>query len=69
MLSKRSSSLFLNGRLAGFILWKAQKHHNPQEVKHFSGFQTRPEVEYVELEDGKKKRKILPFPSHRGPKI
>uniref|UniRef100_A0A8C5CG34 RNA binding motif protein 28 n=1 Tax=Gadus morhua TaxID=8049 RepID=A0A8C5CG34_GADMO len=36
---------------------------------HFSGFLTKPEVEYVELEDGKKKRKTLPFPSHRGPKI
>ncbi|KAG7252167.1 hypothetical protein CRUP_016257, partial [Coryphaenoides rupestris] len=47
----------------------ANAQPDPQEVKHFSGFQTRPEVEYVELEDGKKKRKILPFPSHRGPKI
>ncbi|KAJ3596566.1 hypothetical protein NHX12_002971 [Muraenolepis orangiensis] len=41
----------------------------PQEAQHFSGFRTQPEVEYVELDDGKKKRKILPFPSHRGPKI
>ncbi|XP_069048675.1 RNA-binding protein 28 [Lepisosteus oculatus] len=36
---------------------------------HWSGFQTKPEVEKVELEDGKKRRKILDLPSHRGPKI
>uniref|UniRef100_A0A8D0E4H1 RNA binding motif protein 28 n=1 Tax=Salvator merianae TaxID=96440 RepID=A0A8D0E4H1_SALMN len=33
------------------------------------GFQTRAEVEQVELPDGKKRRKVLPLPSHRGPKI
>lgn len=36
---------------------------------HFSGFRTKPEVEHVELEDGKKRQKVLPMPSHRGPKI
>ncbi|XP_036373537.1 RNA-binding protein 28 [Megalops cyprinoides] len=35
----------------------------------YSGFRTRPEVEEVELPDGKKRRKTLPLPSHRGPKI
>lgn len=35
----------------------------------FSGFRTNPEVEHVELQDGKKRRKVLAFPSHRGPKI
>lgn len=30
---------------------------------------TNPEVEHVDLEDGKKRRKVLTFPSHRGPKI
>lgn len=37
--------------------------------RSFSGFQTTPEVEYVELGDGKKRRKVLPMPSRRGPKI
>ncbi|XP_034032533.1 LOW QUALITY PROTEIN: RNA-binding protein 28 [Thalassophryne amazonica] len=44
----------------------------PQKQKqdsHYSGFQTITEVEHVELNDGKKRRKVLPFPSHRGAKI
>ncbi|XP_037538776.1 RNA-binding protein 28 isoform X2 [Nematolebias whitei] len=35
----------------------------------FSGFQTKPEVEHVDLQNGKKRKKVLTFPSHRGPKI
>uniref|UniRef100_F6PLL6 RNA-binding protein 28 n=2 Tax=Ornithorhynchus anatinus TaxID=9258 RepID=F6PLL6_ORNAN len=35
----------------------------------WAGFQTKPEVEQVELPDGKKRRKVLMRPSHRGPKI
>lgn len=35
----------------------------------WTGFQTKAEVEQVELPDGKKRRKILVLPSHRGPKI
>ncbi|XP_075862712.1 RNA-binding protein 28 isoform X1 [Microcebus murinus] len=35
----------------------------------WTGFQTRAEVEQVELPDGKKRRKVLALPSHRGPKI
>ncbi|XP_061493929.1 RNA-binding protein 28 [Rhineura floridana] len=35
----------------------------------WSGFQTRAEVEQVELPGGKKRRKVLALPSHRGPKI
>ncbi|CAJ1056855.1 RNA-binding protein 28 [Xyrichtys novacula] len=35
----------------------------------YSGFQTNPEVEHVDLQNGKKRKKVLPFPSHRGPKI
>ncbi|XP_077591011.1 RNA-binding protein 28 [Stigmatopora nigra] len=42
------------------VEWKTNKH---------SGFQTKPEVEHVDLENGKKRRKVLAFPSHRGPKI
>ncbi|XP_060779605.1 RNA-binding protein 28 [Neoarius graeffei] len=36
---------------------------------HYSGFKTTPEVEHVELGDGRKRQKILPMPSHIGPKI
>ncbi|XP_029471873.1 RNA-binding protein 28 [Rhinatrema bivittatum] len=35
----------------------------------WSGFQTKAEVEQEELPDGKKRRKVLMFPSHRGPKV
>ncbi|XP_036591782.1 RNA-binding protein 28-like [Trichosurus vulpecula] len=35
----------------------------------WAGFQTKAEVEHVELPDGKKQRKVLMLPSHRGPKI
>ncbi|XP_065795727.1 RNA-binding protein 28 [Muntiacus reevesi] len=35
----------------------------------WAGFQTQAEVEHVELPDGKKRRKVLALPSHRGPKI
>ncbi|KAM7121393.1 RNA-binding protein 28 isoform 1-T1 [Molossus nigricans] len=35
----------------------------------WTGFQTKAEVEQVELPDGKKRRKVLALPSHRGPKI
>lgn len=36
---------------------------------HYSGFRTTQEVEHIELSDGKKRQKILPMPSHFGPKI
>ncbi|XP_002712116.2 RNA-binding protein 28 [Oryctolagus cuniculus] len=36
---------------------------------NWMGFQTKEEVEQVELPDGKKRRKVLALPSHRGPKI
>ncbi|TFK00871.1 actin-binding Rho-activating protein-like [Platysternon megacephalum] len=35
----------------------------------WAGFQTKAEVEQVELPDGKKRRKVLTLPTHRGPKI
>ncbi|KAJ8783022.1 hypothetical protein J1605_009630 [Eschrichtius robustus] len=35
----------------------------------WTGFQTTAEVEHVELSDGRKRRKVLVLPSHRGPKI
>ncbi len=35
----------------------------------YTGFITKPEVEHVELKDGKKRPKVLNMPSHRGPKI
>ncbi|KAM6960581.1 RNA-binding protein 28 [Aplochiton taeniatus] len=40
----------------------------PGQGGHFSGFQTNPAVEHIELEDGKKRRKVLALPSHSGPK-
>lgn len=43
--------------------------HNQKRDGRYSGFMTNPEVEHVDLEDGKKRRKVLTFPSHRGPKI
>ncbi|KAM4636334.1 RNA-binding protein 28 [Discoglossus pictus] len=36
---------------------------------HWSGFKTKEEIEQEELPDGKKRRKVLPLPSHKGPKI
>ncbi|XP_050808684.1 RNA-binding protein 28 isoform X2 [Gopherus flavomarginatus] len=35
----------------------------------WAGFQTKAEVEQVELPDGTKRRKVLTLPTHRGPKI
>ncbi|XP_048465940.1 RNA-binding protein 28-like [Rhincodon typus] len=50
-----------------------QQQTTPQTVpkghKSWSGFCTTPEVEEVELANGKKRKKVLPLPSHRGPKI
>ncbi|XP_062929034.1 RNA-binding protein 28 [Mobula hypostoma] len=40
-----------------------------QDKKKWSGFYTKPEVEVEELANGKKRKKVLPLPSHRGPKI
>ncbi|MED6233742.1 hypothetical protein ATANTOWER_016049 [Ataeniobius toweri] len=39
------------------------------QKENFSGFQTKPEVEHIDLKNGKKRKKVLPLPSHRGPKI
>lgn len=40
-----------------------------QKQGRYSGFQTKPEVERVDLQNGKKRKKVLPLPTHRGPKI
>ncbi|XP_036905167.1 RNA-binding protein 28 [Sturnira hondurensis] len=60
---------------------KAAQNHTEEQSKasperkgkvgsvSWSGFQTKAEVEHVELPDGKKRRKVLALPSHRGPKI
>lgn len=40
-----------------------------KQSRHYFGFQTNPEVEHIDLENGKKRRKVLALPSHRGPKI
>ncbi|XP_061629443.1 RNA-binding protein 28 [Phyllopteryx taeniolatus] len=51
--------------------WKETNRapHAKQRPSKHCGFQTKPEVEHVDLENGKKRRKVLAFPSHRGPKI
>ncbi|XP_011355563.1 RNA-binding protein 28 [Pteropus vampyrus] len=60
---------------------KAAQNHTQEQSKaspeqkgkagsiSWTGFQTKAEVEQVELPDGKKRRKVLALPSHRGPKI
>nr|XP_002752086.3 RNA-binding protein 28 isoform X1 [Callithrix jacchus]XP_009001366.3 RNA-binding protein 28 isoform X1 [Callithrix jacchus] len=60
---------------------KAAHHHTEQQRKalpeqkrktgstSWTGFQTKAEVEQVELPDGKRRRKVLALPSHQGPKI
>ncbi|KAL2777641.1 RNA-binding protein 28 isoform 2 [Daubentonia madagascariensis] len=60
---------------------KAAQNHTKEQSKappeqkekagstSWTGFQTRAEVEQVELPDGKRRRKVLVLPSHRGPKI
>nr|XP_033814929.1 RNA-binding protein 28 isoform X2 [Geotrypetes seraphini] len=59
---KRSASIGAGGpeRAVGIVT------PNPTS---WSGFRTKAEVEHEELPDGKKRRKVLAFPSHRGPKI
>ncbi|XP_074534718.1 RNA-binding protein 28 [Halichoeres trimaculatus] len=49
----------------------AQTAHtqNQRQGGHYFGFRTNPEVEHVDLENGNKRKKVLAFPSHRGPKI
>ncbi|CAN9499236.1 unnamed protein product [Ophioblennius macclurei] len=48
----------------------APGNFGPQKQdRRYSGFHTKPEVEHIDLENGKKRRKVLPLPSHRGPKI
>uniref|UniRef100_A0A665V2K6 RNA-binding protein 28 n=1 Tax=Echeneis naucrates TaxID=173247 RepID=A0A665V2K6_ECHNA len=52
-----------------FLLFSSAPPKNQKKDGHFSGFQTNPEVEHVNLENGKKRKKVLHMPSHRGPKI
>lgn len=60
--------LFLIFSLSSFLCLSAPPQHQTQD-RHYFGFRTNPEVEHVDLENGKKRRKVLPFPTHRGPKI
>uniref|UniRef100_A0AAX7TXY9 RNA-binding protein 28 n=1 Tax=Astatotilapia calliptera TaxID=8154 RepID=A0AAX7TXY9_ASTCA len=63
---------YLNNNPYIFGSQKVQKCQNQWQRKqdqHFSGFQTTPEVEHVDLQNGKKRKKVLPLPSHQGPKI
>ncbi|XP_018412571.1 PREDICTED: RNA-binding protein 28 [Nanorana parkeri] len=52
--------------LAGKTL---EENEQPSRPVTWSGFQTKEELEQQELEDGKKRRKVLHMPSHTGPKI
>ncbi|KAM9698400.1 RNA-binding protein 28 isoform 1-T1 [Dama dama] len=54
-MQEQSQASMQRKGLAGSVSW--------------AGFQTQAEVEHVELPDGKKRRKVLALPSHRGPKI
>uniref|UniRef100_A0A8C8HMP0 RRM domain-containing protein n=1 Tax=Oncorhynchus tshawytscha TaxID=74940 RepID=A0A8C8HMP0_ONCTS len=69
-------SLFFPSRLVpppqpqAQTLFHAQTQPQDQKQgRQYAGFQTTPVLEHVELEDGKKRRKVLALPSHRGPKI
>ncbi|XP_038857208.1 RNA-binding protein 28-like [Salvelinus namaycush] len=54
----------------GQTLFHAQTQPQGQKQgRQYAGFQTTPVLEHVELEDGKKRRKVLALPSHHGPKI
>ncbi|KAM9377195.1 RNA-binding protein 28 [Pholidichthys leucotaenia] len=64
--NKTQSSLEQTGKKGGK---KAGIVELQKREGHYSGFQTTSEVEYIELENGKKRRKVLPLPSHQGPKI
>lgn len=55
-------------RLFAFFCLSAPPQNQKQDRNHF-GFMTNPEVEHIDLVNGKKRRKVLAFPSHRGPKI
>uniref|UniRef100_A0A8C5QRC0 RNA binding motif protein 28 n=1 Tax=Leptobrachium leishanense TaxID=445787 RepID=A0A8C5QRC0_9ANUR len=48
---------------------KQEQNNRASGTTGWSGFKTKEEVEHQELPDGKKRRKILPLPSHKGPKI
>uniref|UniRef100_A0A8C7XQF5 RNA binding motif protein 28 n=1 Tax=Oryzias sinensis TaxID=183150 RepID=A0A8C7XQF5_9TELE len=50
---------------------RPQKSNPEKQNQHgfYSGFQTKAAVEHVDLKNGKKRKKVLPLPSHRGPKI
>ncbi|XP_053741219.1 RNA-binding protein 28 [Synchiropus splendidus] len=62
--NKGGSSAQVTGQPTG----KRKGVQQQQGDAKYSGFQTKPEVEYVELGDGKKRKKVLPLPSHHGPK-
>ncbi|KAM4038001.1 RNA-binding protein 28 isoform 2-T2 [Anomaloglossus baeobatrachus] len=48
---------------------KVEGKLGPSAMTQWSGFQTKEVMEQEELPDGKKRRKVLPMPSHTGPKI
>uniref|UniRef100_UPI0037E859EC RNA-binding protein 28 n=1 Tax=Semicossyphus pulcher TaxID=241346 RepID=UPI0037E859EC len=61
------------GNKANSSLEQTERQTGPPQHQRrdgrYLGFQTNPEVEHVDLQNGKKRKKVLTFPSHRGPKI
>ncbi|XP_014827130.1 PREDICTED: RNA-binding protein 28 isoform X1 [Poecilia mexicana] len=57
------------GQSSSHLTGKEKADTGEGQKQNFSGFQTKPEIEHVDLQNGKKRKKVLPFPSHRGPKI
>lgn len=66
--TKHSPGKKPNNSRQGRIMGNVGKQEKAQGSK-YSGFMTQPEVEHVDLPDGKKRQKVLPMPSHSGPKI
>uniref|UniRef100_A0A8C9XW42 RNA-binding protein 28 n=1 Tax=Sander lucioperca TaxID=283035 RepID=A0A8C9XW42_SANLU len=78
MVRLYKSFLFLLVTLASYIilifspstfLCLSAPSQSQKQGSRYLGFQTKPEVEHVDLENGKKRKKVLTFPTHRGPKI
>ncbi|KAA0715143.1 RNA-binding protein 28 [Triplophysa tibetana] len=66
--TKQSPGKKPNNSIHARIKGNVGKQEKAQGSK-YSGFMTKPEVEHVDLPDGKKRQKVLPMPSHSGPKI
>ncbi|KAI7802395.1 RNA-binding protein 28 [Triplophysa rosa] len=66
--TKHSPGKKQNNSIRAGIMGNVGKQEKAQGSK-YAGFMTKPEVEHIDLPDGKKRQKVLPMPSHSGPKI